>query len=106
MTSRDLAGNPDCVPADDVVDPEERGRVLTAHLVVPGIVNLLVRDGQERRVLLENLLRLAHHGLAPAVVRLALDLTSEVVEGRVGTFGVDLGDVLAVPGGGVVGRVP
>src|SRR5947199_10610990 len=99
MTSRDLAGNPDCVPADDVVDPEERGRVLTAHLVVPGIVNLLVRDGQERRVLLENPLRLAHHGLAAAVVRVALELPREAGKGRCGPVGGVLGAGLAGPGG-------
>src|SRR5438552_2029822 len=40
------------VPPHDVIDAEVRRRVLTLHLVVPGVVDLLVRDGDERRVLL------------------------------------------------------
>src|SRR5438034_1117499 len=75
------ARDPDVVPAHDVVDAEERGGVLAVNAIMPTVVDLFVRDGQERRVVLENLLGLTHHGLAPALVHLALDLTREVVEG-------------------------
>src|SRR2546427_446037 len=39
-----LALHPDLIPADHVVDAEVRRRVLAAHLVVPGVVDLFVRD--------------------------------------------------------------
>src|SRR5256885_12393008 len=74
------AREPAVVPALGVVDPEVRGRVLAPHLVVPGVVDLLVRDRQQRRVLLEDVLGLPHHRLAPVVVRLALDLACQIVE--------------------------
>src|SRR5205823_8527414 len=89
---------PDVVPSDDVVDSEVGAGVLSVHAVVPGVVDLLVGDGNERRILLEDVLRLAHHRLALAVVQLALDLAGEVVEGRVRPPRVVLRAILAVPG--------
>src|ERR1043166_559518 len=46
--------HPDRVPPHDVVDPEVRRRVLSSHLVVPGVVDLLVRHRDQRRILFEH----------------------------------------------------
>src|SRR5207248_11645828 len=97
------AREPDVVPAHDVVDAEERGGVLAVNAIMPIVVDLFVRDGQERRVVLQNLLGLTHHGLAPALVHLALTLAREIVEGRVRPHRVVLRAVLPVPGPEVVG---
>src|SRR5262249_59038941 len=56
--------HPDRVPPHDVVDPEVGARVLSSHLVVPGVVDLLVRDRDQGRVLFEHVLGFADHGLA------------------------------------------
>src|SRR5712664_180370 len=98
-------GQPDVVPAHDVVDAEVRGRVLSVHAVVPGVVDLLVGDGNERRILLEDVLGLADQRLALTVVQLALDLIGDVVKRRVRPARVVLGAVLAVPRAEDVGRV-
>src|SRR2546427_3780144 len=48
------SSEPDVVPSDHVVDPEVGGRVLAVDLVVPGVVDLLVRHRDERRIGLQN----------------------------------------------------
>src|SRR5258705_4411629 len=97
--------HPDLVPAHHVVDPEVLARVLATHAVVPGIVDLLVRDRDQRRVALEDVLRLPDHGLALVIVHLPLDVPGEGVELLVGPARVVLRAVLAIPGGEVIGRV-
>src|SRR5262249_9388680 len=67
-------GQPNVVPADHVVDAEEGGRVLPLHLVVVGVVDLLVRDRDERRVLLQGVFRPSHHGPLLGVVRVRVCL--------------------------------
>src|SRR3989440_5214632 len=79
-----LARQPDVVPAHHVVDAKERGWVLAAHAVVPGVVDLLVRDRQQRRGLLPNGLPPAHPGLSPAILHPPLHLTREGRGGRGG----------------------
>src|SRR5207249_4837449 len=74
---------PDLIPAHHVVNSEIHGRVLSVHFVVPGVVDLLVRHRDERRIVLEDVLRLAHEHPALVVVQLALDLVGDVVEHRV-----------------------
>src|SRR5207247_2955074 len=91
------SSEPDVVPSDHVVDPEVGGRVLAVDLVVPGVVDLLVRHRDERRIVLEDVLRLAHEHPALVVVQLALDLVGDVVEHRVRPARVVLRAVLAVP---------
>src|SRR6266849_8849537 len=103
--SRTLALEPDLVPPHDVVDPEVRRRVLTVHLVVPGVVDLLVADRRERGVLLEDVFRLAYHRPPLVHIELAFDLRGEAVELLVRPAAVVLGTVLAVPGREHVGRV-
>src|SRR5262249_45746142 len=56
--SRELS-EPDVVPADDVVDTEERVRVLPVDAVVPRVVDPLVRHRDQWRVVLEDVFRLA-----------------------------------------------
>src|SRR5439155_968050 len=99
------SSEPDLIPSNDVIDPKVRARVLAFDLVVPGVVDLLVGHRDERRVLLQDVLRLADHRLAPVVVQLALDLVGEVVEAGVRPVRVVLRAVLAVPGAEVVGRI-
>src|SRR5687767_45267 len=100
-----LSPEPHLVPSDDVVDAEVRGWVLALHLVVVGVVDLLVRDRDERRIVLEDVLRLADHLPALGVVQLALDLARDVVEGRIRPPRVVLRAVLAVPRAEDVGRI-
>src|SRR2546428_7859181 len=57
--------HPDRVPPHDVVHPEVRRRVLSSHPVVPGVVDLLVGDRNQWRILLEHVLGLADHRRAP-----------------------------------------
>src|SRR3989454_10334165 len=59
--------DPDRVPPHDVVDPEVRRRVLAPDLVVPGVVDLLVGHRDQRRGLLEGVLRPSAPG--PALAR-------------------------------------
>src|SRR3989454_10227023 len=99
------SSEPDVVPSDHVVDPEVGGRVLAVDLVVPGVVDLLVRHRDERRIGLQNVFGLADHRPAPVVVQLALDLVGQVVEHRVRPARVVLRAVLAVPRAEDVGWV-
>src|SRR5256886_7015005 len=79
------SSEPDVVPSDHVVDPEVGRRVLAVDLVVPGVVDLLVRHRDKRRIGLQNVFGLADHRPAPVVVQLALDLIGQVVESGVGS---------------------
>src|SRR5262249_43296728 len=97
--------HPDRVPPHDVVDSEVRRRVLAVHPVVPGVVDLLVRHGDQRRILLENALGFANQRSALAVLELPLDLTGNVVEAGVGPPRVVLGAVFAIPRAEDVGGV-
>src|SRR5689334_5679881 len=96
---------PDVVPPNDVIDPEVCAPVLAVHAVVPRVVDLLVRDRDERRIVLEDVFSLAHQHSALVVVQLAVDLAGDVVERGVGPPGVVLRAVLAVPRAEDVGGI-
>src|SRR5919197_275161 len=89
---------PDRIPTHHVVDPEVVGGIVTLDVVVPAVIDLLPGHGQQRRILLQDVLGLMNQGFALAVVDLAIDLGYEGLEGRIRPLRVVLRSILAVPG--------
>src|SRR5258706_8655371 len=99
------SAQPDLVPSHDIVDAEVGRGILAVHLRVPCVVDLLVTDRDERRILLEHVFDLPYHRLALVGIELFFDLRCERVEGLVRPAAVVLRTALAVPGREHVGRV-
>src|SRR4029453_12922485 len=73
-SSQSLFVQPGRVPAHDIIRAEKVCRVVALDVGVPGVVALQPGERQQRRVLFEYVIGLAHESLAPAVVLLTVNL--------------------------------